>query len=76
MNELHLTPKKNLVWRETARWLKFMEVVEGNGQWSKPHVATISLHMLIELRNILSNGCFIMDYLAFNSNMIIGTFLI
>lgn len=31
MNELHLTPKKNLVWRETARWLKFVEVVEGNG---------------------------------------------
>ena len=31
MNELHLTPKNNLVWRETARWLKFVEVVEGNG---------------------------------------------
>lgn len=44
-------------WKETARWVKFEEdVEEGGDRWSKPHVATLSLHSLFELRSLLTNG--------------------
>ncbi|VBB32775.1 unnamed protein product [Acanthocheilonema viteae] len=49
-------------WRETARWVKFEEdVEEGGNRWSKPHVATLSLHSLFQLRSCLMNGVIIMD---------------
>uniref|UniRef100_A0A915Q2T8 Anion exchange protein n=1 Tax=Setaria digitata TaxID=48799 RepID=A0A915Q2T8_9BILA len=49
-------------WRETARWVKFEEdVEEGGNRWSKPHVATLSLHALFQLRSCLMNGVIIMD---------------
>ena len=39
------------------RWVKFEEdVEEGGNRWSKPHVATLSLHSLFELRSFLLNG--------------------
>ncbi|XP_043994093.1 sodium bicarbonate cotransporter 3-like isoform X3 [Gambusia affinis] len=44
-------------WKETARWLKFEEDVEDGGErWSKPYVATLSLHSLFELRSCILNG--------------------
>lgn len=49
-------------WKETARWIKFEEdVEEGGNRWSKPHVATLSLHSLFELRSLLLNGTVILD---------------
>ncbi|XP_030761351.1 sodium-driven chloride bicarbonate exchanger isoform X3 [Sitophilus oryzae] len=49
-------------WKETARWIKFEEdVEEGGNRWSKPHVATLSLHSLFELRSLLLNGSVILD---------------
>uniref|UniRef100_A0A1I8M6T2 Band 3 cytoplasmic domain-containing protein n=1 Tax=Musca domestica TaxID=7370 RepID=A0A1I8M6T2_MUSDO len=49
-------------WKETARWIKFEEdVEEGGNRWSKPHVATLSLHSLFELRTLLLNGSVILD---------------
>ncbi|CAF3369159.1 unnamed protein product [Rotaria sp. Silwood1] len=48
-------------WKETARWVKFEEDVESGGRWSKPHVATLSLHSLLELRNCILNGSVILD---------------
>ncbi|KAG7175727.1 Sodium bicarbonate cotransporter 3-like, partial [Homarus americanus] len=49
-------------WKETARWVKFEEDVEEGGErWSKPHVATLSLHSLFELRSFLLNGTVILD---------------
>lgn len=49
-------------WKETARWVKFEEdVEEGGNRWSKPHVATLSLHSLFELRNLLLNGTVMLD---------------
>lgn len=49
-------------WRETARWIKFEEdVEEGGDRWSKPHVATLSLHSLFELRSLLLHGALILD---------------
>ena len=44
------------------RWVKFEEDVEdGGNRWSKPHVATLSLHSLFELRNLLTKGVIILD---------------
>ena len=44
------------------RWVKFEEDVEDGGQrWSKPHVGTLSLHSLFELRNLLTKGTILLD---------------
>lgn len=49
-------------WREAARWIKFEEdVEEGGDRWSKPHVSTISLHSLMELRSFILNGTVMLD---------------
>ncbi|XP_055296351.1 sodium-driven chloride bicarbonate exchanger-like isoform X9 [Sitodiplosis mosellana] len=54
-------------WKETARWVKFEEdVEEGGDRWSKPHVATLSLHSLFELRSLLTNGTVMLDMEASN----------
>lgn len=54
-----------LEWKETARWVKFEEdVEEGGNRWSKPHVATLSLHSLFELRSLLTNGTVMLDMIA------------
>uniref|UniRef100_A0A6P4FLJ4 Anion exchange protein n=1 Tax=Drosophila rhopaloa TaxID=1041015 RepID=A0A6P4FLJ4_DRORH len=54
-------------WKETARWIKFEEdVEEGGNRWSKPHVATLSLHSLFELRRLLVNGSVMLDMEAHN----------
>lgn len=54
-------------WKETARWVKFEEdVEEGGDRWSKPHVATLSLHSLFELRNLLLTGSVMLDMEANN----------
>ena len=47
------------------RWIKFEEdVEEGGNRWSKPHVATLSLHSLFELRSMLLNGTICLDMAA------------
>ncbi|XP_068425591.1 sodium bicarbonate cotransporter 3-like isoform X2 [Clinocottus analis] len=52
-------------WKETARWLKFEEDVEDGGErWSKPYVATLSLHSLLELRSCILNGTVLLDMRA------------
>ena len=49
-------------WKEAARWIKFEEdVEEGGNRWSKPHVATLSLHSLFELRSLILNGTITLD---------------
>ncbi|XP_065070911.1 electrogenic sodium bicarbonate cotransporter 1-like isoform X2 [Rhopilema esculentum] len=49
-------------WKETARWFKYEEdVEEGGDRWSKPHVATLSLYSLFEVRNCLMSGTVILD---------------
>lgn len=61
MEELHIDGEE-MEWRETARWIKFEEdVEEGGNRWSKPHVATISLHSLFELRSCILNGTVMLD---------------
>lgn len=47
------------------RWLKFEEDVEDGGErWSKPYVATLSLHSLFELRSCILNGTVLLDMRA------------
>ena len=45
-----------LEWKETARWIKFEEDVEVSNRWGKPHVASLSFHSLLELRQALEKG--------------------
>ena len=37
---------------------------EGGNRWSKPHVATLSLHSLFELRSMILNGTICLDMAA------------
>ncbi|XP_033629654.1 sodium bicarbonate cotransporter 3-like isoform X1 [Asterias rubens] len=49
-------------WKEMARWIKYEEDVDvGADRWSKPHVATLPLHSLFELRSCLMNGTVCLD---------------
>lgn len=63
--------QSNCEWKEAARWLKFEEDVENGGRWSKPHVATLSLHSLLELRSCLSNGAILLDFPGEDINTIV-----
>lgn len=64
----------NLEWKEAARWLKFEEDVELGGRWSKPHVATLQLHSLFELRSCLLNGATLLDFPGDDLPSIVGLF--
>lgn len=56
------------------RWLKFEEDVEDGGErWSKPYVATLSLHSLFELRSCILNGTVMLDMRANSIEEIAGT---
>ena len=39
-----------------ARWIKFEEDVEESETWSKPRVASLSFHSLLELRRTIEKG--------------------
>uniref|UniRef100_A0A8C6WPJ2 Anion exchange protein n=1 Tax=Neogobius melanostomus TaxID=47308 RepID=A0A8C6WPJ2_9GOBI len=65
LDELSFRDGSAMEWRETARWLKFEEDVEDGGErWSKPYVATLSLHSLFELRSCILNGTVMLDMRA------------
>ncbi|XP_061886012.1 sodium bicarbonate cotransporter 3-like isoform X1 [Entelurus aequoreus] len=65
LDELSFRDGSATEWKETARWLKFEEDVEDGGErWSKPYVATLSLHSLFELRSCILNGTVMLDMRA------------
>ncbi|XP_061598109.1 sodium bicarbonate cotransporter 3-like isoform X2 [Cololabis saira] len=65
LDELSFRDGRSTEWKETARWLKFEEDVEDGGErWSKPYVATLSLHSLFELRRCILNGTVMLDMRA------------
>ncbi len=66
--DFHKIKQENFIFR----WVKFEEDVESGGRWSKPHVATLSLHSLLELRNFIFNGTIILDMQADQFPVIIG----
>ncbi|NWH36648.1 S4A8 protein, partial [Chloropsis hardwickii] len=62
LDEICVKDGEDAEWKETARWLKFEEDVEDGGErWSKPYVATLSLHSLFELRSCIINGTVLLD---------------
>ncbi|XP_060925219.1 electroneutral sodium bicarbonate exchanger 1 [Limanda limanda] len=62
LDEIRARDGKEAEWKETARWLKFEEDVEDGGErWSKPYVATLPLHSLLELRSCLAKGTVLLD---------------
>ncbi|XP_061470921.1 electroneutral sodium bicarbonate exchanger 1 isoform X2 [Rhineura floridana] len=65
MDEICVKDSEDSEWKETARWVKFEEDVEDGGErWSKPYVATLSLHSLFELRSCIINGIVLLDMSA------------
>ncbi|KAM4039970.1 anion exchange protein 4 isoform 2-T2 [Anomaloglossus baeobatrachus] len=61
LNEL-LPVHDDVLWKETARWIKFEEKTEDGGErWSKPHVTTLTLHSLFELRTCFERGIISLD---------------
>lgn len=55
------------------RWIKFEEKVEKGGErWSKPHVATLSLHSLFQLKNCIEKGTIKLDMEANSLQQIVG----
>lgn len=55
------------------RWIKFEEKVEKGGErWSKPHVATLSLHSLFELRTCIEKGTIMLDLEASTLPGVVG----
>ncbi|XP_053505656.1 electrogenic sodium bicarbonate cotransporter 1 isoform X2 [Ictalurus furcatus] len=62
LDELLTTDGNEVEWKETARWIKFEEKVEEGGErWSKPHVATLYLHSLFELKKCIEKGTVRLD---------------
>uniref|UniRef100_A0A8C7KI29 Anion exchange protein n=1 Tax=Oncorhynchus kisutch TaxID=8019 RepID=A0A8C7KI29_ONCKI len=62
LDELLAVDGQEMEWKETARWIKFEEKVEKGGErWSKPHVATLSLHSLFELKTCIEKGTILLD---------------
>ncbi|XP_040014023.1 electrogenic sodium bicarbonate cotransporter 1-like [Xiphias gladius] len=62
LDELLSVDGQEMEWKETARWIKFEEKVEKGGErWSKPHVATLSLHSLMELKKCIERGTIMLD---------------
>ena len=48
------------------------DVEEGGERWSKPHVASLSLHSLFELRAGLTSGAIMLDMDANNISQVAG----
>ncbi|XP_074141247.1 anion exchange protein 4 [Sminthopsis crassicaudata] len=61
MNELLGSPE-NLEWRETGRWILFEEKLDLEAKhWSSPHVPTLSLSSIWELRALLTTGLVLLE---------------
>ncbi|PVD31102.1 hypothetical protein C0Q70_10380 [Pomacea canaliculata] len=66
----------NYEWRESGRWVKYEETVEEGGKrWSKPHVASLSMHYILELRRHLADGVFLRDVECYSVSQVIDKFL-
>ena len=49
-------------WKEIARWIKYEETVEVEGnRWSKPHVSTPKLQGWLQLRHFMHHGLLCLD---------------
>ena len=48
------------------------DVEEGGERWSKPHVASLSLHSLFELRSTILNGALLLDVNVYTLAQVVG----
>ncbi|XP_033761827.1 sodium bicarbonate cotransporter 3-like isoform X1 [Pecten maximus] len=63
-------------WREAARWVKYEEnVEEGGKRWSKPHVASLSMKSLFDLRGAIAEGAVILDLDSYSISEIVDNVL-
>lgn len=68
----HTLPTSSFV-LPLSRWIKFEEKVEKGGErWSKPHVATLSLHSLMELKTCIEKGTIMLDLEASTLPQVVG----
>lgn len=59
------------------RWVKYEEnLEEGGKRWSKPHVASLSMHSLFELRCAFVDGVVTLDHDAHSLANVAGNFTI
>ena len=57
------------------RWVKYEEnLEEGGKRWSKPHVASLSMHSLFELRCAFVEGNVTLDHDAYSMANACGKF--
>ena len=71
LDTLSKTNENEMIWRESARWVKYEEDVEENGKrWSKPHVASVTLRNVFDLRSELSTGSMMLGIEAMNLQQI------
>uniref|UniRef100_A0A674NVL3 Anion exchange protein n=1 Tax=Takifugu rubripes TaxID=31033 RepID=A0A674NVL3_TAKRU len=76
LDELLAVDGQEMEWKETARWIKFEEKVEKGGErWSKPHVATLSLHSLMELKMCIEKGTIMLDLEASTLPQVVETII-
>ncbi|TWW66365.1 electrogenic sodium bicarbonate cotransporter 1 isoform X2 [Takifugu flavidus] len=76
LDELLAVDGQEMEWKETARWIKFEEKVEKGGErWSKPHVATLSLHSLMELKMCIEKGTIMLDLEATTLPQVVETII-
>lgn len=62
LDELYKEEGHEMQWKEKARWIKYEEdVEEGAQRWGKPHVASLSFHSLVELRQYLEHATALFD---------------
>ena len=55
------------------RWVKYEELVEEGGKrWSKPHVASLSMQTMFNLRKTLKDAPIIIDYDCHTLSQVIG----
>ena len=47
---------------------------EGGKRWSKPHVASLSFHYVMEMRKCLLEGAFLVDAEAYSMSQVIGEY--
>ncbi|GFO03000.1 Anion exchange protein [Plakobranchus ocellatus] len=65
-----------LEWREWARWVKYEEKVEDGGKrWSKPHVASLNMHYLMEIRKCILEGVFLTDVECYSISQVVELLL-
>lgn len=62
LGELQPTSWGGLWWKETARWIKYEEDVEGeDNRWGKPHIPCLNFNALFSLRKGIEQGTVLFD---------------